>query len=192
MAGDLRLRASRCHSIKVAGQRFRATFRIRTPATPPWERRLRLPSSCGCCCPAIPCELHSIHARACDGLDGRREIGRKPAAGGVDSAGAPRAAPVRPLPFRPDEGFNRSGLIRCLARGQPLFRGPQTGPRRLSGQARQTCPCERLLAVSDREVWHQLVAKAITPSGRRARGEMHAFGEEQGPHGFGRQTCSYL
>ena len=45
----------------------------------------------------------SLHSRFGDGLDGRRQIGSKPAAGDVGSADAPRAPRQAPLTNEPDE-----------------------------------------------------------------------------------------
>jgi len=48
-------------------------------------------------------DLPSIHARFCDGLDGRRQIGRNPAEGDVGSADAPRELRQAPPTYEPDE-----------------------------------------------------------------------------------------
>jgi hypothetical protein len=45
----------------------------------------------------------SFHSRFGDGLDGRRQIGSKPAAGDVGSADAPRGLRQAPPTYEPDE-----------------------------------------------------------------------------------------
>ena len=55
------------------------------------------------CCVSQGSDPPSIHARFGDGLDGRRQIGRNPAEGGVGSADAPRGLRQPPPTYEPDE-----------------------------------------------------------------------------------------
>jgi len=60
----------------------------------------------------------SLHSRFGDGLDGRRQIGSKPAAGDVGSADAPRALRQAPPTYEPDEPRSPvlgGGTLVCLA-----------------------------------------------------------------------------
>jgi hypothetical protein len=114
---------------------------------------------------ASPSDLPSIDARSGDGLDGRRRIGRKPAAGDAGSAGPPRessAAVANPLTGRGTRCRSRRTTPRSRrgTRAQgPLARGD--APNQLGGSLprRRT----RSLRHSDRPRLRQV--RLATPAG---------------------------